>query len=227
MTRLLGVQLAAQETRLLTATADIIGEHVGVLRGEIAQERDSRTVDVQRLEARVAALESRLAPRDEPSEIDKTLCVVGGYGKLAKSAACDKVRNAMAAVDGFVDVVSERVSNVPRVVIGRFDSLQKLDNFVRGHKDVEAFTGLWAAPNRSLEERQKFRPLFKIKRAIIEGTGCQGDQVVVDKPSRSVYTVGPRGELRDAAVLTSSAQITWSDVVDQSIRDVATTLIAE
>ena len=70
ITRLLGVQLAGQESRLLSATADIIGEHVGTLRGEIAQERDSRMVDVQRLEARLAALESRPAPCEEPSEIE-------------------------------------------------------------------------------------------------------------------------------------------------------------
>ena len=214
MTRLLGAQLAAQETRLLAATSEIIGEHVGTLRGEIAQERDARSADVQRLEARLSALESRPAARDQPSEVDKTLCVIGGYGKLAKAAACDVVRTALAGVDGYVDVVEERVSNVPRVVLVRFETPQKVDNFVRSHKDLDAFVGLWAAPNRAPDERKKFRPLFKIKRAIIEGTGCHGDQVVVDKPSRSVYTVGGSGTLNDAAVVALNGNITRADAVD-------------
>ena len=69
--------------------------------------------------------------------------------------------------------------------------------------------------------------LFKIKRAIIVDTGCHGDQVVVDKPSRSVYTVGGSGTLNDAAVVALNGNITWADAVDQSIRVAAAKLIAE
>ena len=96
MIRLLGAQLATQETRLFAATSEIIGERVGTLCSEIAQQRNVRSEDVQRLESRLSALKSHLAACDQLSDVDKILNVVGGYGKLAQAAACDIVRTGLA-----------------------------------------------------------------------------------------------------------------------------------
>ena len=81
MTRLLSFQLEVQEKRILDVISDIIGENIGVLRGEVAQERKERTADVERIEARIAALETRPPPRAQPSE-SEMLCAVGGYGRF-------------------------------------------------------------------------------------------------------------------------------------------------
>ena len=83
--------MEAQEKPILDATSNIIDENIGALRGEIAQERKERTADVERIEARIAALEIRPPPRAQPSESDKILCVVGGYGRLVKAAAIECV----------------------------------------------------------------------------------------------------------------------------------------
>ena len=48
---------------------------------------------------------------DQPSEVDKMMCGVDGYRKLAKVAVRDMVRIALVGVDGFVDVVEEHLSN--------------------------------------------------------------------------------------------------------------------
>ena len=53
MARLLKAQLEGQEKRMLDAISYIIRQNISALRGEIVQERNDQTADVQRIEARM------------------------------------------------------------------------------------------------------------------------------------------------------------------------------
>ena len=101
--------------------------------------KKERTADVERIEARIAALATRPPPRVQPSESDQMLRVVGGYGRLVKAAAIECVSAALDGVDGFVEIDDTRLSAVPRVILARFESPQKLGNLIRGQKHIESF----------------------------------------------------------------------------------------
>ena len=87
------------------------------------------------------------------------------------------------------------MSNVPRIALVKFDTLESRDEFVRFYQSIPGMHGLWASKNRSLEDRVKDKALFKIKRATCEVSGCDGSSIIIDKPSKTVYRVSEDGFL--------------------------------
>ena len=92
------------------------------MRGEIAHERNERNAYVQKIEARIVALETRPPPHAQPLESDRTWCVVGGYGRLVKAACIECASAARDAVDSFVEIDDTHVSAVRSVLLARFES---------------------------------------------------------------------------------------------------------
>ena len=117
------------------------------------------------------------------------LCVVGGFGLLTRDGAISKVKDSLARCAGFVRVLEERCAQVPKVIVCEFGTHAQMMSLVRGQKTNPHLQRLWVSPDRPFEDRIKFQRLFKAKRGIIEATKCDGDSIVVDKPSRKIYSV--------------------------------------
>ena len=234
------------KTQICSETANTIATHVAGLQSDVASvradldvEREARQVTEAQNNARFAALEQAVSasargrtqtsgPSRTPFDDSEPLCVVGRVAKdkLTKAQFVELVEQAFTDVDGFQHVCVERMSNVPRIALVKFDSLEKRDEFVRVQASIHEMDGFWASKNRSLEDRLKDKALFKIKRAICEISGCDGATIVIDKPSKTVYRIGPDGSLTEVANAPSNSSINWHAQVEQPIRDRAQQLLA-
>ena len=97
-----------------------------------------------------------------------SLCDLGGFGLLTHEAALANVQEAVSSIDGFSSIVVDRVGNVPKVVLCNFTSYSTMIAAVKTHKSIESVHGLRMAPDRSWEDRQKFKRIVKVKRGLIE-----------------------------------------------------------
>ncbi len=226
------------------SVSDAVATHVQPLRSEIAQERTERTQQFLSYEMRFNNLDGRLASVESAQsshvsassanigEIDEV--VIGGFDKLrfSRDGAIAQCQHILSNVSGSPTIVHDRVANAPTVVTVKFSSSSAAQSFVKSQKDCKYFDGFWSNLHQSKADRQRFnnevKPLYKIKRAILELThGLDSKQIVVDKVAKQVYMVDGH-RLKLLAEMISKTNIKWhNNDIGQDIKDRAKALIAE
>ena len=98
-----------------------------------------------------------------------------------------------------------------------FGTYAQIMSLVRGSKINPHLQGLWVSPDRLFEDRIKFQRLFKAKRGIIKATKCDGDSIVVDKPSRKIYSVSG-ASLAEVCHVPQVGTIVWADSMREHVR---------
>jgi hypothetical protein len=104
------------------------------------------------------------------------------------------------------------------VVFAVFDSHISMTAFVRQQKDLEQFNGLYAARNKSPEERRFNRILNQIKRAYCEEMFCDGPEVCIDRRKRTVHYISPDDDIVDVASVTADGTILWGDETSDTVK---------
>ena len=198
------------------------------VRTEVAHERDARRL----LEERVRQLEER--PRatnvcgNVEETVDKSVVVIGGFAEDALQQVEEMVREMLANVNGFKDVeVAGANSNI---ALATFDSPMNAMKFIRNQRKrpVMMSAQLWAAENRSRDERNRCKVLSKIKKFTIElGDHSAKDVVVSYKSFRVITRVN--GKLVPTATISESLELTWlNDIVPSTaVREAIDGFIAE
>lgn len=168
----------------------------------------------------------------QPQSTDQRLVVIGTekdaaspLGTIPKDVAMKRLGKILQQVDGFEQIVGERASAVPKILFARFKASGQADTFVRSQLTAESFGDFWAAPDRPPAERFKYRPLYKIKRAILEKVPTiSPNSILVDKPQRAVFRLH-NGMLIEVVRVSTGGTITWANEVEAPIRERAVTLL--
>ena len=167
--------------------------------------------------------------RSQSSESsDNPLSLVVGFKSkepIYKDEAVRRVRDVLRGVDGFVRICDDQMPLIPKVVLCEFASPEQLQTFLRNQKSHHGFDDFWASPNRSFVDRSIDRPLFQIKRAICEITGCDGASVLIDKPKRKIYRLRD-GKLIEICYAPLQSLIVWHEDVTPDIKERAIALMA-
>ena len=158
------------------------------VRREVAHERDARKL----LGEKVRQLEER--PRattvcgNVEETVDKSVVVIGGFAEDGLQQVEEMVREMLANVNGFKDVkVAGSNSNI---ALATFDSPMDAMKFIRNQRKhpVMISAQLWAAENRSRDERNRCRVSSKIKKFMIELRDHSAKDVLVSYKSFRVIT---------------------------------------
>ena len=123
-------------------------------------------------------------------------------------------------------IIDEKVGQVPSVVPIRFDSSASAMKFIREHQsrtDFDGyFDGFWTNVSRREKERKdsnkNLRPLFKIKRAVLEVTKMSPEAVVVSKNLKEVYHVQDH-KLRKIAKLHPNDTVEWDSTIKEDVKN--------
>ena len=124
--------------------------------------------------------------------------VIGGFEHKSTAGVIVMVRKILKDIDGNPQIVSDRTSNVPEVVsvtsVDHGAAKRFLDAHGKSCGDVHGkFKYFWCNCNQTEDERreygEKYRHLFKTKRAIIETTVVEAENIVVNKNESKVYIV--------------------------------------
>ena len=100
--------------------------------------------------------------------------------------------------DGNPKILMETVRMVPRLIPVKFDTKDFAELFVRQHARRDAvfpyrFDGLWRnidqSPKRRLAFKKHAAPLLKLKRSICETMDVEGNQIIIGKADRKVFSV--------------------------------------
>ena len=190
------------------------------VRAEVAQERDAR----RQLEERVRQLEEQpraaKMPNHAEEEVDKSVVVIGGFADDVLEQAEEMVRDLLAHVGGFKDV--EIVGANSNIALATFDSPMHALKFVRNQRKHPMMMSnkLWAAENRSKNERNRCKILSKAKKFMIElGRHSPKDVVVSYKMFRVITRVN--GKLIPTANVSEDLVVEWLNeaVPDASVRE--------
>ena len=60
------------------------------------------------------------------------------FGLLTREAAIGKVRDAVSTIDVFVEILEDRVGNVPKVVLCNFSSRATIMAALKTHKSIQS-----------------------------------------------------------------------------------------
>ena len=155
-----------------------------------------------------------------------TEIVIDDFEHKSKAGAIVMVQKILEGIDGNPQIVSDRTSNVPKVVPVTFVDHGSAKRFLDAHgKSCGDFHGqfksFWCNWSQTEDERreygEKYRHLFKIKRAIIEITVVEADNIVVNKNESKVYVISGH-DLHLVATATYKASITWESSVEEKIK---------
>ena len=127
------------------------------------------------------------------------MCVISGYGVLAREQAIEVVRSALHGVTGITKV--EAPGNIPKICFVLFSSPDGMRDFVHQQKSNSKFGQgkMWASPSLTPAERKVRSILSKIKRGICEHLHRSSESVIIDGPSKSVYSIENNGVLMKVA----------------------------
>ena len=171
---------------------------ISSLHEELAAEKQARTA----LEERVARLEGNcnLQSHDAREDVDKSIVVIGGFGDKSMEEAETVAREVLHDERGLCDVTV--TDTEPALALARFESPAVAMKFIRSqrkHPRLQAAT-LWAAENRSREDRRRLKVVSKLKKYLIELGSYSPKNVVASYKSYKVV-------LRENAKLVPIANI--------------------
>ena len=186
------------------------------VKADVGQEREAR----RQLEERVRQLEEQPRATKMPShaedEVDKSLVVIGGFADDAE----DMVRELLGHVSGFKDV--EIAGANSNIALATFDSPMHAMKFLGNQRKHPTMMSnkLWAAENRSKNERNRCEILSKAKKFMIELGGHSPKDVVVSYKMFRVIT-RVNGELIPTASVSEDLVVEWLNeaVPDTSVRE--------
>jgi len=204
------------ESRLLGRIDTALHE----VRSEVAHERDARRL----LEERVRQLEEQpratKMPNHAEEEVDKSVVVIGGFADDVLEQAEEMVRELLAHVGGFKDV--EIAGANSNIALATFDSPMHALKFVRNQRKHPMMMSnkLWAAENRSKNERNRCKILSKAKKFMIELGGHSPKDVVVSYKMFRVITK-VNGKLVPTANVSEDLVVEWLNgaVPDANVRE--------
>ena len=190
------------------------------VKAEVEQEREAR----RQLEERVRQLEEQPRAAKMPShaddEVDKSVVVIGGFADDMLEQAEEMVRDLLAHVGGFKDV--EIVGANSNIALATFDSPMHALKFVRNQRKHPTMMSnkLWAAENRSKNERDRCKILSKAKKFMIELGGHSPKDVVVSYKMFRVITK-VNGKLIPTASVSEDLVVEWlsDSVPDANVRE--------
>ena len=190
------------------------------VKAEVEQEREAR----RQLEKRVRQLEEQPRAAKMPShaddEVDKSVVVIGGFADDMLEQAEEMVRDLLAHVGGFKDV--EIVGANSNIALATFDSPMHALKFVRNQRKHLTMMSnkLWAAENRSKNERDRCKILSKAKKFMIELGGHSPKDVVVSYKMFRVITK-VNGKLIPTASVSEDLVVEWlsDSVPDANVRE--------
>ena len=176
------------------------------------------------LEERVRQLEEQPRAAKMPShaddEVDKSVVVIGGFADDMLEQAEEMVRDLLAHVGGFKDV--EIVGANSNIALATFDSPMHALKFVRNQRKHPTMMSnkLWAAENRSKNERDRCKILSKAKKFMIELGGHSPKDVVVSYKMFRVITK-VNGKLIPTASVSEDLVVEWlsDSVPDANVRE--------
>ena len=158
--------------------------------------------------------------------------VIGGFDKIKASkqgaiASCERI---LRGHDGNPQIILDRVANAPVVIPVKFGSPDAAAAFLRDNRYAKHFEGFWCNINQDRAARQEFnrkvRPLYKIKRAILEKTTITADSIVIRKATQQVFIVDGH-RLNWVCTYHSPSRIEWTPEVLDDVKIHAKALIDE
>ena len=157
------------------------------VRTEVAHEGDARRL----LEEGVRQLEEPPRATNVCGNVEKTVdisvVVIGGFAEDALQQIEEMVREMLANVNGLKDV--EVAGSNSNIALATFDSSMNAMKFIRNQRKhpVMMSAQLWAAENRSRDERSRCKVLSNIDKFMIEvGDHAAKDVVVSYKSFRVI-----------------------------------------
>ena len=176
------------------------------MNAELATEKQTRI----KLEERIARLESNRDPhnQDVREDVDKSIVVIGGFGDKSTEEAETVSREVLQEERGFCDVTV--TDTEPALALARFESPTTAMKFIRAqrkHQRLQAAT-LWAAENRSREDRRRLKVVSKLKKYLIELGSYTPKNVLASYKSCKVV-IRDNAKLLPIASINQDLSVNW------------------
>lgn len=219
---------ARQEKRTREVVTELLQPEVTKITTALNTEREQRIADHKILESRIAALER--SPEISSASLEDTVVIGGFSGRYSKMGALEQVRSLTLSREGFVEILSDRVGEVPTVVLVRFASGKFASDFVNTMRDQVPFAGFWCNISRSKADRDRFQkefgPLYKLREGLVESLNFDRKALVVDKRNEKIMRVIGM-DLQEVACFKSISEVTWHVSIPVPTRDHCMTLLRQ
>ena len=163
----------------------------------------------------------KILPHSSPEGTLTDIVIIGGFRGKSKVGAIGMCTDFLKDKAGNPKILEDKVANAPDVVPTQFSSNQIARDFVLVNKNQRPFEGFWCNLHMTVDERENYQnhvqTLFKIKRAIIEATAVEAQNIVVKKNEKKVFMVWGEN-LKLVATMITKNNITWEADVDAAVK---------